>query len=269
MDRTTAAAANSLITEAVPGTWQELERIVTAILAECGMNAQHGVTLTLPRGTVDVDVHAEETVDGIVHRTICECKHWRATVPKTVVHSFRTVMAEAGVHRGYIISTNGFQAGAVEAAVATNIELVTFEEFQRAYFGKWIGKRIWAVENELDGFHTYYEPLGPPGYSKLDNDDERAVYDEVWNRYLFAGLMLHPFSPYMRMVGSYPHPPLPFDCSSLDAKKIAIPDDIRNAKGYGEFFELLLKYGLEGRAALRAVNPVTRGKPPESVQNDD
>lgn len=263
------AAANSLITEAIPETWQELERIVAAILAECGMKAQNGMTLTLPRGTVDVDVHAEEMVDGIVHRTICEYKYWRATVPKTVVHSFRTVMAEAGVHRGYIISTSGFQAGAIEAAVATNIELVTFEEFQRIYFDKWIGKRIWAIENKLDGFHTYYELLGPPAYSKPDSEDKRTAYDEVWNRYLFAGLMLHPFSPYIRMVGSYPYPPLPFDCSSLDSKNIEIPDDIRNAKGYREFFELLLKYGLEGRAALRAVSSITGAKPPNAIQNED
>ena len=60
--------------------------------------------------------------------------------------------------------------------IATNIELVTFEEFQHAYFDKWIGKRIWAIEEQLDGFQTYYEPFVPPGYSSLTSDEDRAAY---------------------------------------------------------------------------------------------
>ncbi len=269
MNLSPTAVGSRLITSAIPESWQGLEKVVTTILAECGMNARQGAKINLARGTVDVDVYAEETVDGIVHPTICECKHWHASVPKAVVHSFRTVMAEAGVHRGYIISTSGFQAGAVEAAAATNIELVTFEEFQRAYFDKWIGKRVWAIEEALDGFHTYYEPLGRPGYSNITSADERAAYDQVWKRFLFAGLMLQPFSPYGQIGGPRPWPELPFDCSTFDAQKIAVPDDIRTAKGYREFLELLLMYGLEGRAALRTVNPVTREKAPEAIRGDD
>ncbi len=264
-----APEQNNLITENVPESWEQLEKIVATILEESGMLVEHGVTLPLPRGKVDVDVYAEETVDGIVHRTICECKHWRASVPKSVVHSFRTVMAESGANRGYIISMNGFQAGAIEAVEATNIELVTFEEFQRAYFAKWINKRVWTVEQQLDGFHTYYEPIGRPGYSKLKNKEECAAYDAVWNRYFFAGLMLMPFSPYLRMVRPQPYPSLPFDCSELDKRKILVPDDIRAVKGYREFFELIMKYGIEGRIALREVNPITRGRPPEEIQNED
>lgn len=105
MNQESSPAAKSLITENVPEGWEKLEEIVTTILAECGMNAQRGVTLRLPSGSVDVDVYAEETIEGIVHRTICECKQWRTNVPKSVVHSFRTVMGETGANRGYIIST--------------------------------------------------------------------------------------------------------------------------------------------------------------------
>lgn len=271
MNQTSAPVEKDLITENVPEDWEQLEEIVTKILIECGMSAHRGITLQLPRGSVDVDVYAEETIEGIIHRTIYECKHWRTNVPKSVVHSFRTIMGETGANRGYIISTSGFQMGAIEAAVATNVELVTFEEFQRTYFAKWIGKQIWAVEEELDGFHTYYEPLGPPGYSHLSTDQERAAYDAVWDRYLFTGLMIQPFSPYLRMMGSrpYPYPTLPFDCSELDERKIPIPDDIRATRGYREFFKLIVNYGLEGRAALREVNPLTRGLPPEAIRSED
>lgn len=257
------------ITGVVPEEWKRLEALVAAILSECGMRVRHGTTLSLPRGSVDVDVYAEEDSQGIVHRTVCECKHWQASVPKTVVHAFRTVMEESGANRGYIISMNGFQAGAIEAAVATNIELVTFEEFQQAYFRKWIERQIWVLERTLDGFGTYYEPLGPPGYAHLKNDAARAAYDEVWDRYRFAGEILHFFSPYLRQTRWIPFPAMPFDCSQLDKEGIAVPGDIRAAAGYRELFELLMAYGLEGRKALRAVNPITRGKADAEIEDED
>lgn len=58
-----------LITALEPESWEQLEELVAAILTESGMLARRQVTLDLPRGNVDVDVFAEETVDGIVHRT--------------------------------------------------------------------------------------------------------------------------------------------------------------------------------------------------------
>jgi hypothetical protein len=92
------------------------------------------VSLTLPRGSVDVDVLAEESHDGLVYRIICECKNWRVNIPKEVVHAFRTVVQEAGANRCYVISRVGFQHGAGEAAKSTNIELVTFAEFRTYIF---------------------------------------------------------------------------------------------------------------------------------------
>jgi Restriction endonuclease len=258
-----------LITAKLPDAWDELEDLVAAILTECGMKAQRQVSLQLPRGSVDVDVLAEESVDGITHRIICECKNWRVNIPKEVVHAFRTVMQETGANRGYIVSRVGFQSGAIEAAKATNIELATFEEFQNIYFDKWISKRIWAIEHAIENFNTYYEPLGKPGYSMLQDDDDRAAYDAVWYKYLFAGLMLMPFSPYMRLVKPHPFPELPFDVSGLDEVGVQVPPNIRAATAYREFFQLLEGYARTGLPELRAVNPVTRGRPPASIERDD
>ena len=258
-----------LITAEQPSSWERLEELVAAILSECGMVAQRGVCLTLPRGSVDVDVLAEESVEGIVYRTICECKNWRNNIPKEIVHAFRTVMQETGAHRGYIISKTGFQTGATEAAKATNIELVTFEQFQITYFGKWLAKRRWTIEEENKGFPTYYEPIGLPGYSILKNDQERAAYDRVWRKYFFAGMMLIPFSPYVNMVGSYPPPPLPFNVSNIEKQGFVVPNDVKNATGYRELLAMLEGYAKQGLAELREVNPITRGRPPELVERED
>lgn len=258
-----------LITALEPESWEQLEDLVAAILTESGMLARRQVTLDLPRGNVDVDVFAEETVDGIVHRTICECKFWKANVPKEIVHAFRTVMQETGANRGYIISRVGFQSGAYSAAQSTNIELVTFANFQERYFDKWYRNRVWSVERSIGNFNTYYEPLGPPGYAKLETEDERKAYEAVLDKYLFAGMALMPFSPYLGMLGTYRVPLLPFDFALVEERGVTVPADIKTAGGYREFLSLLEEYARRGLAELRAVNPVTRGKSPEELDEYD
>jgi hypothetical protein len=101
----------------------------------------------------------------IITSQIPECKNWRVNIPKEVVHAFRTVVQEAGANRGYVISRVGFQHGAGEAAKSTNIELVTFAEFQSVYFPKWWKKRLLDMEKDL--------------YLQLKDDAARAAYDKV------------------------------------------------------------------------------------------
>lgn len=258
-----------LITTKIPESWEELEDLVTAILNECGMKAQRQVTLKLPRGTVDVDVVAEETVDGIVHVTVCECKNWSTNIPKEIVHAFRTVMHETGANRGYIISRTGFQTGAIEAAAATNINLVTFAEFQYRYFDKWYRHRLWQIERAIGDFKGYYEPFGKPGYHLLQSDTEREIYDRVWYEYLYAGLMLMHFSPYLEIVGKFHVPLLPFDVASMEDRGVFVPEAAKAAAGHRELLALLEDAAGNGLRALRKVNPITRNQAPESVLRDD
>ena len=259
----------SAITARTPNTWQELEDTVTAILSECGMNADRHVEVVVPRGSIWVDVLAKEYIDGIAQTLVCECKLWKSNIPAETVRHFRTVMQETGAHRGHIISKIGFQSGAVEAAISTNIDLLTFDEFQSLYFDKWLNARLWYMEREIGNFNTYYEPLGRPGYSKLSSDEDRIAYDDVWNEYLFTGLILQPFSPFIRMRRDYPIPSLPLDVSDMESRGVRIPNDIKAVAGYRELFELLQEYARVGLSALREVNPVTRGKRPDDITRDD
>jgi hypothetical protein len=258
-----------VLTSTIPSRWEDLEDLVTAILGECGMDAKRQVTLPLRRGTVDVDVLATETVDGIAQVTICECKHWKTNIPKEVVHAFRTVMQETGANRGYIISRMGFQSGAFEAAVATNITLVTFAEFQQRYLEKWYRNRLWAIERAICDFNIYYEPLGRPGYNLLQSDDERTTYDKVWYKYLYAGLILRRFAPYSGLRGKISFPALPFDVAKLEEQGVVIPEVVKSATGYRELLNILEAAASEGLVALRRVNPITRDEPPESIERHD
>jgi hypothetical protein len=42
-----------------------------------------------------------------------------------------------GAHRGFIISSDGFQSGAHEAAEHSNVDLVNWSEFQRLFAERW------------------------------------------------------------------------------------------------------------------------------------
>lgn len=258
-----------LITRATPERWQELEELVRAILAECGMDSRRQVRLEFPRGGAEVDVVATETIEGITYRTICECKNWDVNIPQDVVHSFRTVMHESGANRGYIISKRGFQRGAIEAARSTNIELVTFAEFQNLYFDKWIRARTWAIEKDVGGIHTYYEPFGIPGFNRLTDEREREAYHSLWEKYKFVGVILPFFSPYSRMLTKQGFKPLPIDTKPIEELGIVVPEPLKAETGYREFLQLLTDYARAGLLEMRQLNPNTRGKPPEAIERED
>jgi hypothetical protein len=144
-----------------PEDWQELEDRVQQVLAECGCQAERGKSVALPRGSVDVDVYALDTTRQPNLIVVCECKQWGTPVPKTVVHAFRTIMDEIGAHVGFIISAKGFQAGALEAARNTNIELLSWEEFQTRFFDRWFDAmrvKLAAVADKVFDYADYFHP---------------------------------------------------------------------------------------------------------------
>lgn len=142
-----------------PEDWKELENRVQQILSECGCQAERGKSVALPRGSVDLDVYALDTTRQPNLIIVRECKHWSTPVPKHVVHAFRTVIDEIGAHIGFVISAKGFQAGALEAARNTNIELLSWDEFQRRFFDRWfeaMGVKLAAVADDVFEYSDYF-----------------------------------------------------------------------------------------------------------------
>jgi hypothetical protein len=260
----------ALITREPPATWQLLEQVVCEILTECGMSAQRQASLQLLRGAANVDVLATDVQNGITTRIVCECKYWESPVPQAVVHAFRSVLSETGAHRGYIISKIGFQSGAYEAAHATNIDLLTFEEFQQQFFERWLMARLETLEASVGALNTYYEPFGIPGMGLISDESEQEAYYQVWRRHLRLGLILPYFSPYMRRLGRpSPLPPLPMAAPSFGDETFPLPADLAAARGYREFLCLLQNYSMTALAELRACNPITRGRASEDIDHED
>lgn len=133
------------ISDVAPKNWKELQSEVARVLSECGFTVKEPYTVDTVRGKVEVDVFAEETVDGRRNIILCECKYWKSRIPKNVVHAFRTVLADVGANAGYVISSNGFQSGAGPAAEFTNLKLLTWDEFQEIFEMTWL-RNYWPKQ---------------------------------------------------------------------------------------------------------------------------
>jgi len=147
------------VIEGPPKDWRDLQERTAAILRECGFDAQTDVSIEHVRGTSDLDVRAEDKSPP-PRLVICECKLWGKPVNKSTVHAFRTVVGDAGADTGYLISSKGFQSGAIESAKSTNVKLVTWEEFQRVFVDRWFGRYFLpALRERGDRLAGYAEPI--------------------------------------------------------------------------------------------------------------
>jgi hypothetical protein len=92
--------------------------------------ARTNVSLKGVRTQHDIDVLVVTKFLGADIKWVVEAKYWKSNVPKEKVLALRSIVDEVGADKGFLISAKGFQTGAVEAALKTNIQLVTFDELK-------------------------------------------------------------------------------------------------------------------------------------------
>jgi hypothetical protein len=104
---------------------------VLDLLRSLGYKAERGVKIKGVRGKHQVDVAACFEFGGLCYSVIVECKYWNERVKKAQVAVLSSVVSDIGAEKGIIISTKGFQKGALELAKNSNIELLTFDQFAK------------------------------------------------------------------------------------------------------------------------------------------
>lgn len=240
-----------MITRKTPTSWKNLQIDVAKILEECGFSVEVEKKVETVRGTVELDVYAEETVNGRQYSIAVECKYWKARIPQAVVHSFRTVLSDLGVNTGYIVSLNGFQSGAISAADHTNVKLVDWEGFQKEFFDSWYDSHLpKTIANELDGLMTYSEPILPKWFSKMNDEDKERFIDYKQKYDAFGAVMLS-LGPWTRMINK-DIPTLPLiDRLTPGAERNTIPEDILKETHYREFLEKSLVHGKHALSLFR------------------
>lgn len=150
-----------------PKDWIDLQNRVAYVLSQCGYIVETPRNVSTSRGTVEVDVYAQNEYMTIV----CECKLWESKVPQNIIFAFRTVVADIGANKGIIVSKKGFQAGAYENVHHTNIELYSWNEFEERY-----------MDNYLKGTIKKYLQVKSRLYRIADNKSEYLSYFDVLDK---------------------------------------------------------------------------------------
>ena len=154
------------------------------------------------RGPVEIDVAA--VLDGpIPLLVLCECKYWQKPVPQSVVHAFWAVCSDAGANLGLIISKKGFQSGAREKSLYTNVRLVKFEAFQETYFPAWRRScyeqicrwydQILPIRRAELGFHANgLEVVDPDLLAEVKVEEKYSLIFDTNHRLMFGQMETYP-----------------------------------------------------------------------------
>ena len=243
-----------MITTKNPESWQSLQDEVGRILEECGFAVDVTKTLEMPRGKVEVDVYAEELIRGRKNIIVCECKYWKNKIPQSVIHGFRTVIQEAGANVGYVVSLEGFQSGSYAANEFTNIQLVTWAQFQDAFLESWYENFFTKeVDEKLDSIMTYAEPFLPSWFEKMSTKD-KSRYIELREKYETFGVIMQSLGPYSRLLTKAPIPTLPLrEKLSSICDLGTVPSHILDEHGYRELLDSAIAYSDEALIEFHAL----------------
>lgn len=163
--------------------------------------------ITTARGIVNVDVFVEDATKLPHLIYICECKYWESQIPKSVVHSFRTVVTDFGAHVGYLISKKGFQSGAYDAASNSNVMLLSWDEFQQLFLDAWYVGMLKKVHSKCVGLRQYIMPPFDGGINKLldTNQEAQSLYWAMYTKFCAFGEIMSIYSEYLNEKIPLPH----------------------------------------------------------------
>ncbi|HCG7195195.1 restriction endonuclease [Vibrio parahaemolyticus] len=121
-----------------------------------GAEAETNVSLTGVRTSHDVDVFVKTKFLGIDLKWIVEAKLWKRKVNKGHVLVLRSISEDLGVDKAFIVSSSGFQSGAIEASKNTNVKLLTLDELKEETKGFIESEILKTYEARLDLLENRY-----------------------------------------------------------------------------------------------------------------
>lgn len=111
-------------------TWQAYQEEAADFFRSLGMQARTNVRIKGVRTKHDVDVLVQSQHAGFQVQWVVECKLWKFPVTKLHVLALREIVHDTGSDRGILLSNSGFQSGALEAAMLTNVQVTSLESVQ-------------------------------------------------------------------------------------------------------------------------------------------
>lgn len=105
--------------------WKGYQEETAEFFRRLGLDAQTDVTMAGVRTSHDIDVLVKSHHVGFDITWVVECKQWKSRVSKLHVLALREIVSDLGADRGILLSESGFQSGAEEAAILTNVQVTS------------------------------------------------------------------------------------------------------------------------------------------------
>lgn len=155
--------------------WREYQERVADFFREVGMKAETDVAVAGVRTSHDIDVLVKSEYMGIEITWIVECKRWKRPVSKDKVLTLRSIIDDVGADRGFIMAENGFQSGALEAALLANVTLTSLHEMRERLRFEVSRVEALRVLGRVDDFRSRYWEL--PKEHRIDHGLRPDVTD--------------------------------------------------------------------------------------------
>ena len=140
----------------------------------CNFKITHDVRIPVEDGTYQIDVYAVFTAMGVEFKVLCECKQYSSPVGRDKVAILNDKLKSVGAHKGILLSTSGFQSGAIQYAKVHGIALIRVDDYHFEYLSHSNGQQ----ENDDNDPFLYAEKNMPPyvAFECTTNEEPRKIY---------------------------------------------------------------------------------------------
>lgn len=132
----------------------------------------HNTKIESSDGIYQIDVYAEFVALGVNFKVIAECKRYSTPVNREKVVLLTDKIRSLGAQKGILISTSGFQSGAVKYAKEHGIALIQI-------FSKSVRFFQMSASREIDEAYLMFQQLYPRYYA-CEYDEYGFPMQEVY-----------------------------------------------------------------------------------------
>lgn len=147
------------VVDATP-EWMNYQLEVSRFFGDLGMKAQVDQTVRGVRTSHDIDVLVRGSYAGFDITWVVECKAWRSRIPKEKVLALRQIVDDVGADPGFIMAESGYQSGALEAALVSNVTLTSIADLIERLRNDLATTKLAKLEHRVDEARERYWTLG-------------------------------------------------------------------------------------------------------------
>ncbi|QII07856.1 restriction endonuclease [Rhodococcoides fascians A25f] len=139
--------------------WMNYQLEVSRFFADLGMEALVDQTVQGVRTSHDIDVLVRGSFVGFDITWVVECKAWQSRIPKEKVLALRQIVDDVGADRGFVMAESGYQSGALEAALVSNVTLTSIADLTERLHYDLAMTKLMKLEHRADEARERYWAL--------------------------------------------------------------------------------------------------------------